>query len=298
VAVKDMFWIVLELVKFVADQSVKAFTPMQGKTTTVEQQQHYIDKFQLALQTEFGIEDNVDSDEESESDDESCWDGEEEFQKYATSIPMRHFRMKIKNIVKWFTHSCSSWTEDLAAGYTLEQWWETGEDLGWRLTVLVDKLSQISVERDSENRPTIGAVPSVLPAKVLSSMNGRDFREMVSAHHDRYSTKFSEDEVLKLEDQFIELSREYKDSDSLKARLECTEDTAFETAWEPIATEFPIVYDFFGSLATIFPGTATVEADFSALKWSKNRFSAALSDLSLEAKLQCKQWDDLHSIDV
>ncbi len=46
-----------------------------------------------------------------------------------------------------------------------------------------------------------------------------------------------------------------------------------------IAARVPVLYNFFGGLATVFPGTAT------ELKWTKDEYSTSLSDFSLEAKL-------------
>ena len=51
-----------------------------------------------------------------------------------------------------------------------------------------------------------------------------------------------------------------------------------------------------GGLATVFPGTATVEADFSNLKWTKDVYSTSLSDFSLEAKLHTRQFHLIQSI--
>jgi hypothetical protein len=48
------------------------------------------------------------------------------------------------------------------------------------------------------------------------------------------------------------------------------------------------LYDYFGGLATVFPGTGTVEADFSELKLTKDKFSLSLSEISLEAKLHSR----------
>jgi hypothetical protein len=47
---------------------------------------------------------------------------------------------------------------------------------------------------------------------------------------------------------------------------------------------------FCGGLATVFPGTATVESDFSVLKWEYDEFRSTLSELSLERIMQCKQF--------
>jgi hypothetical protein len=57
--------------------------------------------------------------------------------------------------------------------------------------------------------------------------------------------------------------------------------------------DIPLLFDFFGTLATVFPGTATVESDFSILKWTKNSSSTRTSDFSLEGKLHARQWNDL-----
>ena len=51
--------------------------------------------------------------------------------------------------------------------------------------------------------------------------------------------------------------------------------------------------NFIGGLATMFPGTSSVESDFSILKWSKDEFSMALNDFSLEGVLHAKQFSIL-----
>ncbi len=43
-------------------------------------------------------------------------------------------------------------------------------------------------------------------------------------------------------------------------------------------------------IATLFPGTSTVEFDFSILHWEKDSFRKSLSDFGLEGMLQAKQW--------
>jgi hypothetical protein len=70
----------------------------------------------------------------------------------------------------------------------------------------------------------------------------------------------------------------------------------FEKCWECIATRVPLLYEFFGGLATIFPGTATVEADFSELKWTKDENSTSLSDFSVEAKFHARQYNLIQSL--
>jgi len=54
--------------------------------------------------------------------------------------------------------------------------------------------------------------------------------------------------------------------------------------------------DFCGGIATVFPNTATVEADFSNISWEKDDFRKSLTYLSLEGILQCKQYDLLSNL--
>ena len=43
-------------------------------------------------------------------------------------------------------------------------------------------------------------------------------------------------------------------------------------------------------MATVFPGTAPVEADFSVVNFEKNQYRSALTNLSLEGILHAKQY--------
>jgi len=48
--------------------------------------------------------------------------------------------------------------------------------------------------------------------------------------------------------------------------------------------------EFCGVIATLFPGTSTVESNFSILHWEKDAFRKSLLDFGLEGVLQAKQW--------
>jgi hypothetical protein len=55
---------------------------------------------------------------------------------------------------------------------------------------------------------------------------------------------------------------------------------------------------FVGGLATIFPGTSTVESHFSVVKYEKNKNRMSLTDASLEGILHAKQYRHMHSLKV
>ena len=51
-----------------------------------------------------------------------------------------------------------------------------------------------------------------------------------------------------------------------------------------------------GGIASVMPGTSSVEADFSLIHWTKDPNSSALTDFSLEAILHCKQEERLQKL--
>ncbi|KAI9912892.1 hypothetical protein PsorP6_006676 [Peronosclerospora sorghi] len=51
----------------------------------------------------------------------------------------------------------------------------------------------------------------------------------------------------------------------------------------------PLLQEFTGGIATVFPCTSTVESDFSEITWHKDEYRSSLTDFSLEGILQCKQ---------
>ncbi|CAK9263072.1 unnamed protein product [Sphagnum jensenii] len=69
------------------------------------------------------------------------------------------------------------------------------------------------------------------------------------------------------------------------------EQTDFSDAWKTpsIKDRFPELMEFCGGLASPFPNTATVESDFSVLKWEKDLHRSNITPFSLEGILHCRQ---------
>jgi hypothetical protein len=58
---------------------------------------------------------------------------------------------------------------------------------------------------------------------------------------------------------------------------------------------FPVLQQFAGGLASMFPNTATVESDFSLIGWEKNAYRQSLTEFSLEGILHAKQFNQILS---
>jgi hypothetical protein len=56
----------------------------------------------------------------------------------------------------------------------------------------------------------------------------------------------------------------------------------FDECWGPLRDEFPTLRLFACGPASVFPGSSTVESDFSVLKFNKSDKRSSLADLSVE----------------
>jgi hypothetical protein len=63
-----------------------------------------------------------------------------------------------------------------------------------------------------------------------------------------------------------------------------------------LVPQFPLLSKFVGGLVSVFPGTSTVEADFSVIGWEKDDYRTSLTNFSLEGILHCKQYEYLKDL--
>ena len=125
-------------------------------------------------------------------------------------------------------------------------------------------------------------------------MRSRELIELVEQQHARISVTWNAKRIEKICSKQRALKLRYEKQSRFKSLLSrpCDPVTSnFDEAWgvEGIASEYPNLCEFAGGLASIFPNTASVESDFSVLKWEKDEFRHSLSDFSLEGILQCRQ---------
>jgi len=152
---------------------------------------------------------------------------------------------------------------------------------------LVTRLRDLSAAQDEAEHPLIYPID-------IAGMPGKRFKDFLKSYSHFVPSAY---DIAAVEHQFLSFESLSNKEKDLRKRLKiASKEERFEDIWKPVASMFPRLYEFFGSLATIFPGTATVESDFSHLKMCKDMYSTCLSDYSLEAKLQTKQWNELSSI--
>ena len=92
---------------------------------------------------------------------------------------------------------------------------------------------------------------------------------------ERLVSIYSADHLVKIEDDFKQFKVHVAYSSFARKSLDVGlkdlsgKGCLFDLAWEPFKGRFRVLHDFCGGLATIFPGTATVESDFYILQWER-----------------------------
>jgi hypothetical protein len=107
----------------------------------------------------------------------------------------------------------------------------------------------------------------------------------------RYDYTFSNEAIETIGRQHKALYASYHRQPDVKSSLDSFDDSAaYRDAWIGLQNTYPS--------GTIFPGTSTVESDFSVVKYEKNKNRMSLTDASLEGILHAKQYRRMHSLKV
>jgi hypothetical protein len=98
--------------------------------------------------------------------------------------------------------------------------------------------------------------------------------------------------TIEIETKYQDLVSVYQKEQNLKACLDsCTDCSKFADVWHLLGEKSTPLRAFAGGLAAVSPSTATVESDFSLMKWEKNKFRSAQTDFSVEGILHYKQYE-------
>ena len=140
-------------------------------------------------------------------------------------------------------------------------------------------------------------LPPVLP-KSIRDLSRSAFGDLLTQQRLRLRKSWSEQDLVDLELEFKAFKDRLNVETGFKDQVEAMPDTiSFDDAWESVGTTYPLMCTFFGGLASVFPGTSTVESDFSIIGFEKDDYRRSLTNFSLEGVLQCKQHKKLRAIE-
>ena len=154
---------------------------------------------------------------------------------------------------------------------------------------LVSGISKIVVERDIQNNATAD-LPPVLPITMMD-FSSRSLALCLERHKSRLINALGNDAVEKIDTQLQKMKRTYHEDKLFARAIDAHKDSylLFDESWSPVGVGFQELKSFAGGIATVMPGTSSVEADFSLNSWHKDVYSKSMTDFSLESILHCLQ---------
>jgi hypothetical protein len=159
---------------------------------------------------------------------------------------------------------------------------------------LVDGITAVVAERTEDNEAYINVAVDVLPHQLIRILP-RDFCVYLQRHMECLDYTFSNEEIENIGRQHKVLCDSYRRQLDVKSSIDSA---AYRDVWISLHNTYPLLEKFVGGLATISPGTSTVESDFSVVKYEKNKNRMSLTDASLEGILHAKQYRRMHSLKV
>lgn len=185
-----------------------------------------------------------------------------------------------------FLKDCSMYSADDVNEMTTEERKEVCILIANMFMTAFIKICQLQAERDSTNSESAHQLPAILPFQVVA-LKTREFFAIMKQQKDGLLQTWDEQNLVKLDDQFRSFKCHVAGSAGSQADIEkyssCLVEGAgvFQKCWSTFVNRFPLLVQFLGGLASVFPGTSTTESDFSVLQWEKDEHRAHLTNLSL-----------------
>ena len=141
-------------------------------------------------------------------------------------------------------------------------------------------ISAVVAEQKKDNEAYIDAAPGILPHQIFHILPC-NFCVYLRCHQERLDYTFNIEEIENIGRQHKALCNAYQLQPELKSSIDSFGDgAAYRDAWNGLHNTYPLLERFVGGLATIFPGTSTVESEFLVVKYEKNKNRMCLSDAS------------------
>jgi len=156
---------------------------------------------------------------------------------------------------------------------------------------------QVQAERDSNNGVREQLAPPVMPAELITMRTGAFIKNVLDPYRSHISQFWSLGEIDLIEIEHKELLVAYNSEAGFKDKIDSQDyETMFNDGWDAFKGRFLHLRQFVAGLGTVFANTASVESDFSVLKWEKDSYRKSMTSLTLEGVMQSKQRELLSSL--
>ncbi|KAF4042691.1 hypothetical protein GN244_ATG04997 [Phytophthora infestans] len=291
VAPSPSWWLNLKIALVVGTIAIKTRASLQGGyATLMSQQPQRISMLRLALAGDVGVEGPLPAYQRAALRDQSSL-GE----MIGSSDGM--FAVKPHSIVA-FIRGMGSWCAELFDGLDTEERQQIIVNTADRMLDLVQGLHRLAEELEERggSNASLSAFPPVLPHQI-ALLNAVDFQEMMRVYRPRMSETYSDTKLAAVETQHQELRTAASSDADVQRLLEKSakhSSSTFEQAWGTLGARWGLLAGYCGGLATVFPtskGGSSASQTFGAESSQRK-----LADFTLEATLQCQQFDKLQAL--
>jgi hypothetical protein len=101
--------------------------------------------------------------------------------------------------------------------------------------------------------------------------------------------------------EYLNLKRSLRNNAALRTVLTAqaakhASANGFDKCWDPLRDDFPTLLPFVCGLASVFPGSSTVESDFSIGMFNESDNRSSPADLTIEGKFHARQWTEVERL--
>lgn len=144
---------------------------------------------------------------------------------------------------------------------------------------ICEGISNVTVNRDSQNAPFKSSFPAVLPQEV-ARVRPRVFYRLLQDQKSRLLHSFEPEKISQVDDEFRSLQRELNPGRSYEDRDFTARDfESFSNAWSKYPNKYQVIRHFFGVLALVFPGNPLLKLTFPNWARRKRRKEQHFKDL-------------------
>ena len=162
----------------------------------------------------------------------------------------------------------------------------------------MDGINDVVAERTADNENHFHAAPDVQPHQLVRVLS-RKFCSYLQRLQEHLEQTFGVEEIEKIKRRYKTLCYSYRQQPDVKSCIDSVNGaSSYHDAWIGHQDKYNLLQRFTDSLASIFPGTYTVESDFSVVKHEKTKNRVNLTDVSLEGILHAKQYRRMRSLDI
>lgn len=282
----EQWWILLHAFNAIMYPLDVCFKSLQGKTTTIVEQNDRLKMCSIELQCLVSVKDVNNT-------------GMDLLAAVATleqPLTQRGGRVVQRSGALEFIEGLGSLVCDLFDQLPDVTQDETLEVISNMVLHLASRIDDLVAVRDARNAPKGTTFPAVLPAD-LALLRPKEFYSVMQDQSHRLQASFSNEEITQIEDEFNALRKELNPTKSSQSRSFAERGfEGFDAEWSQFGLRYRNLRYFCGGLATVFPGTSTVEADFSVLGREETKERSNLSKLCVSGALHSKQWKEVRRL--